>query len=71
MEKGIGELRWNPVYFDEKNDGPDAIRTHDLPVISRVHHRLCYGPQQDYPTISAIIALNCFGVHPKRYVENR
>ena len=46
MEKGIGELRWNPVRFDEKNDGPDAIRTHDLPVISRVHHRLCYGPNR-------------------------
>ena len=23
----------------EKNDGPDVIRTHDLPVISRAHHR--------------------------------
>ena len=35
-----------PVIFtvSRKEDGPDEARTHDLPVISRVHHRLCYGP---------------------------
>ncbi len=25
-------------YKNQKNSGPDEIRTHDLPVISRAHH---------------------------------
>ncbi len=46
MESGSDRIRQYAACIGEKKDGPDAIRTHDLPVISRVHHRLCYGPNR-------------------------
>ena len=34
-------------YYQNVMDGPDAIRTHDLPVISRAHHRAMLRAQKD------------------------
>jgi hypothetical protein len=38
------ELKLIIIIKTQKGSGPAEARTQDLPVISRVHHRLCYGP---------------------------